>query len=132
MRLSEIIGTSGVFGPTSILEGQTENTLQEVLRSVLIPLKSQKVDKITISQLLDNVRQNPQLAGIDFDDKYIIDILGKSKAVSKIQADPENNGEMTVYLDFPVGDRQIDQKQAEREKEDIRRSAVKNIKDKLK
>lgn len=132
MRLSEIIGTGGAIGSSSILEGQTDNAVQAVIKSVLIPLKSQKVEKITVDQLLDNIRMAPQLKGIDFDQKYLVDILGKSKVVSKVQADPENNGAMTVYMDFPVGDRQIDQKQAEREKEDIRKAAVKQVKDKLK
>lgn len=132
MRLSEIINESGALGSTFVIEGQTDNAMREVMRATLIPLKSQKVSKITVDQFMDTIRENPMLQGIDFDQSYVVDQLGKSKVVNKIQADPENNGLMTIYFDFPVGDRQIDAKQAEREKETIKKSALRAIKDKQK
>lgn len=132
MRLSEIINESGALGSTFVIEGQTDNAMREVMRATLIPLKSQKVSKITVDQFMDTIRENPMLQGIDFDQSYVVDQLGKSKVVNKIQADPENNGLMTIYFDFPVGDRQIDAKQAEREKESIKKSALRAIKDKQK
>lgn len=129
MRINEIYGGGQVSPP---LKESTDAAMKEVLRSVLLPLKSQKIDKITIKQLFDIVRADPALKGIDFDQRYLVDIVAKSKAVSKVQADPENSGEMTVYFDFPVGDRQISKDQAEREQEKIRKSAVKQVKDKMK
>lgn len=132
MRLSEIINESGAFRSTFVIEGQTMNAVEEALRSILIPLKSQKINKITIDQILDNLRMNPQLEGIDLDQSYIVDVLGKSKVVDKVQADPENNGLMTVFFDFPVGDRQIDQHEAEKEKQGIKKAALSQIKDKMK
>ncbi len=132
MRLSEIINESGALRSTFVIEGQTDNAMREVMRSTLIPLKSQKVSKITVDQFMDTIRENPMLQGIDFDQSYVVDQLGKTKVVNKIQADPENNGLMTIYFDFPVGDRQIDAKQAEREKETIKKSALRAIKDKQK
>lgn len=132
MRLSEIINESGAIGSTFVIEGQTDNAMRDAIRSVLIPLKSQKVSKITVDQFMDTLRDYPMLQGIDFDQSYVVDQLGKSKVVNKIQADPENNGLMTIYFEFPVGDRQIDQKQAEREKDGIKKAALRAIKDKQK
>ncbi|MNK29872.1 hypothetical protein D3C87_482750 [compost metagenome] len=132
MRLSEIINESGALRSTFVIEGQTDNAMREVIRSVLIPLKSQKVSKITVDQFMDTLRENPMLQGIDFDQDYIVDQVGQSKVVNKIQADPENNGLMTIYFEFPQGDRQVDQKTAEREKEGIKKAAIRAIKDKQK
>lgn len=132
MRLQEIINESGALRSTFVIEGQTENAMIEALRSILIPLKSQKINKITVDQILDNLRMNPSLEGIDLDQSYVVDVLGKSKVVDKVQADPENNGLMTVFFNFPVGDRQIDQHEAEKEKGDIKKAALSQIKDKMK
>lgn len=131
MRLSEIINESGALSSTFIIEG-TANAMSEVIRSVLIPLKSQKVDKITVAQFMDSIRSNPMLQGIDFDQDYVVDQLGKSKVVNKIQADPENEGLMTIYFDFPMGDRQVDRKTKDKEEQQIKKSALKAIKDKQK
>lgn len=131
MRIHEILGISGAESPTLFMES-TQMDVKELIRSVVIPLKAQKVDKITVDQLMDNIRSNPQLQGIDIDQNYIVNQLGQSKVVNKVQADPENNGLMTVYFDFPVGDRQIDAKQKDKETADIKKAAVKQVKDKLK
>ena len=131
MRLEEIINESGALRSTFVIEG-TQNALGEVMRSVLIPLKSQKVEKITVKQFMDTIAGNPMLQGIDFDQDYVVDQLGKSKVVNKIQADPENEGLMTIYFDFPMGDRQVDAKTKDREQQGIKKAAMSQIKDKLK
>ena len=132
MRLEEIISESGALRSTFVIEGSTSNAMAEAIRAVLIPLKSQKVDKITVQQLVDTLRAQPTLQGIDIDQAYVVDQLGKSKAVHKIQADPENEGLMTIYFDFPVGERQVDRATKDKEQEQIKKSALKAIKDKQK
>lgn len=132
MRLQEIINESGALRSTFVIESGTSAGLDQIIRSVLIPLKSQKVEKITVAQFMDTLQSNPQLQGIDFDQSYIVDQLAKTKVVNKVQADPENEGLMTIYFDFPVGDRQVDADTREKEKEKISKSAVKAVKDKLK
>jgi len=132
MRLQEILNESGALRSTFIIESGTGNGIDEVIRSVLIPLKAQKVEKITVQQFMDTLRSNPALQGIDFDQAYLVDVLGKTKVVNKVQADPENEGLMTIYFDFPVGDRQVDADTREKEKEKINKSAVKAVKDKMK
>lgn len=132
MRIHEILEGSGALSSTFIIEGSTNDALGEVIRSVLIPLKSQKVEKVTVNQFMDNLKSSPMLQGINFDQSYVVDQLGKSKVVNKIQADPENEGLMTIYFDFPIGDRQVDAKTRDKEKQDIKKAAISQIKDKMK
>lgn len=132
MRIQEILEGSGALRSTFIIEGNTSKALAEVIRSVLIPLKSQKVEKITVNQFMDSLRASPMLQGIDIDQSYIVDQLGKSKVVNKVQADPENEGLMTIYFDFPMGDRQVDTKTRDKEKKQISNAALRAIKDKQK
>jgi hypothetical protein len=70
----------------------------------------------------------PELKGIDFDQSAVVNILSNSKIISKIQADPENQGAMTIYFDFPVGDRQINARDSEKEKNNIKKAAVRQAK----
>jgi len=132
MRIHEILGEKGAECPFFIAEG-TDQEIDQVVRSVLIPLKSQKVEKITVKQFMDNLTSNPTLQGLELDQEYVVGLLGKYKQlISKVQADPENEGLMTIYFDFPQGERQIDAKQAEKEKQDINKAALRAIKDKQK
>ena len=132
MRIQEILEGSGALSSTFIIEGSTNDALGEVIRSVLIPLKSQKIEKVTVDQFMDNLKSSPTLQGINFDQSYVVDQLGKSKVVNKIQADPENEGLMTIYFDFPIGDRQVDVSTRDKEKKQIKKAAISQIKDKMK
>lgn len=131
MRVYEILNGSGACGSTSVMEA-TNQSLMKSIKASLIPLKSQKVEKITVAQFMDTLKHNPELTGIDFDQDYIVDQLGKSKVVNKIQADPENEGLMTIYFDFPMGDRQVDAKTKDKEEQSIKKAALRAIKDKQK
>jgi hypothetical protein len=131
MRVHEILNGSGALSSTSVMEA-TNQSLDKSIKAALIPLKAQKVEKITVAQFMDTLKHNPEITGIDFDQSFIVDRLGQSKVVNKIQADPENDGLMTIYFDFPMGDRQIDAKTKDREEQGIKKAALRAIKDKQK
>ena len=106
--------------------------LNELVNSVLVPLVAQKVDKISIKQILDIIHNDPEINNINIDDTQLMNVLKKNKTVYKIEADPENEGLMTVFLEVPKTDREVSAKQADKEKKDINKAALRTVKKKLK
>jgi hypothetical protein len=89
---------------------------------LIAPLKAQGVQSITVQQLIDQLQGNPDLAGVEIDQQFVMDMLKDQKNI-RIEKDP-NNMEMTVFLDEPISSRQVDHKQAEQERKHIRQAAV--------
>jgi hypothetical protein len=119
MRWHEIVG-----------ESVTDTARGEIL-NILAPLKSQGTTKITVKQILDNLKSDPKFAGIDIDANFVMDATKNLKAVAKIQPDPDMGGEMTAYLDTPVGTRQVDAKTADKEQGDIKKAALRSVQKKM-
>jgi hypothetical protein len=121
MRWHEIVG-----------ESDLTNKARSDILDILAPLKSQGVGKITVQQILDNLKANPDFSGISLDADFVMDAVKSLKAVSKIQPDPDSQGAMTAYLDTPVGTRQVDPKTADKEKADISKAAMRTLNKKVK
>lgn len=120
MRWHEIVGESDF----------TSKARSDIL-DILAPLKSQGVTKITVAQILDNLRGNPDFSGMNLDADFVMDATKSLKAVSKIQPDPDAEGAMTAFLDTPVGTRQVDAKTADKEKADISKAALRTLNKKV-
>lgn len=114
-----------------VSEGDLANKARSDILDILAPLKSQGITKVTVAQILDNLRNSPDLAGINLDANLVMDAAKNLKMVSKIQPDPDAQGAMTAYLDTPVGTRQVDAKTADKEKADISKAAMRTLSKKV-
>lgn len=92
---------------------------------ILAPLKTQGVDSITVQQILDQMANNPDFEGVTLEPDFVMAALRGVKDL-RIERDA-NNGVMTVFIDGGVSNRQVDAKQAEKEKENIRKAALRTI-----
>ena len=93
---------------------------------IISPLKAQEVDSITVDQVLDQLKSNPDLDGVALDSNFVMTVLKGVKDI-RIEKDPSTM-EMTVFLDSVANTRSVDDKQAEQERERIRQSAVRQAK----
>lgn len=128
MRINEILNMSGISA--HIFEN--DNIFNEIISSILLPLKAEKVSKITLDQLKSLIQHNSFADNIDLDDSVLMDVVGNNPVVQKIEIDPENNDAMTVFLDIPDAGRFVDADTEEKEKEKISKTATKVAKDNLK
>ena len=92
------------------------------LLDLIAPLRAQGVQSITVQQLIDQLQNDPDLAGIAVDQQFVMDMLKGQKDI-RIEPDPANM-QMTVFLDDSTPSRQVDHKQAEQEAKHIRQAAV--------
>lgn len=89
---------------------------------LLAPLKAQGVQSITVQQIIDQLKANPDFEGTALDDQFVMSALKDQKNI-RIEKDP-NNMQMTIFLDEPISSRQVDGQQAKQEQKHIRQAAV--------
>ena len=116
MKLTE------VFKP---LFESTEKDAASAITTALIPFVSGSVGKITVDQLLDIVKADPSLDGIEIDTNLVTKISKSIKDIKKIQLDPETN-KMTVYLNIVADERYTSEDQHEKDVAKIKKTAVGN------
>ncbi len=116
MKLTE------VFKP---LFESTEKDAASAITTALIPFVSGSVGKITVDQLLDIVKADPSLDGIEVDTNLVTKISKSIKDIKKIQLDPETN-KMTVYLNIVADERYTSEDQHEKDVAKIKKTAVGN------
>lgn len=77
-----------------------ETSLKNDITNLLVNLKSQGVNKITVPQILDNIRLNSEYNGLAIDSNAINDVVSKMDNVT-IEPDMENNGVLAVQVNSP-------------------------------
>lgn len=116
MRWSEI-----VIEELSVID-RARSSITDMISS----LKAQKVEQITVDQILDQLRSNPDFESNDLEADLVISALEGVKDL-KIEPDPET-GKMTVFIGGIISSRQVDADQAEKEAKDIKKAALRAIK----
>lgn len=92
---------------------------------IIASLKAQGMDRITVQQIVDQLKKSPDFEGTNIEGDLINQALQGVQGI-KIEPDPEN-GQMTVFWDNPTAGRQVDQKQAEKDDKAIRSAALRSI-----
>lgn len=114
--------------------GETDNTskVKNFALDVLSTLKSQGQNSITVYHLKDILQHNPDISGINITDDFIINLVKNFPIVKEIKQNPDTDeNTLTIYLKIPVSHSQtVDQE--EKNKEKIKKAAVKQIKQKQK
>jgi hypothetical protein len=95
------------------------------IMDILVPLRSQNVESITMQQILDQLEDNPEINGVTVDADLVMAAI---KGVPKIKIERNaENGVMTVFLQGVTSNRQVDADQAEQDKETISKAAMRTI-----
>lgn len=102
-------------------------SLKNAIMDVIVPLKSQNLNKVTVKQVVDTIRDRPEFKGYEINDKIVSNALGSIKGVDRVEPDPDANAVMTVFFDIPKPSRQVSDKAANRDKEKIRKAALRTI-----
>ena len=118
MRWSEIV----------IEELSMVDLARSSIMDIIAPLKAQKVEQITVDQILDQLRANPDFESTDLEADLVMSAL-KGVEDLKIETDP-NSGKMTVFIGGIPSSRQVDSDQAEKDEQNIRKAALRAIKKK--
>lgn len=116
MRWTEIIGES-----VDVLADA-----RAFILDMLAPLKAQGASTITVDQILDELKANPDFQGTALDANLVMDALKNVKDIT-IQPDMEGDGAMSVFIGNSAKSRQVDKTQAEQDKEDIRKAARRSL-----
>ena len=121
MRWAEIIGES---------DDVLANARTFIL-DMLAPLKAQGADSITVDQILDQLRHNPDFVGTAIDTRFVMDALKNVEDLT-IEPDMQGGGKMTVKIGNGDKSRQVDAETAEKEKDDVHKAAQRSLDAKLK
>lgn len=116
MRWAEIIGESN-----DVLADARTFILQ-----VLAPLKAQGVASITVDQVLDQLRANPDFQGQAIDQQFVMDALKNIKDVT-IEPDMDADGKMSVKFDSLTKSRQVDDAEQAQDTKDLKKSALRSL-----
>ena len=115
MRWNEIINE--VLNPVQIAKG--------AIMDIVAGLKAQGVQSITVDQVIELIRNNPDFEGTTIEGDLINAAVKDVDGVS-VQPDPETN-KLSVMIDNPTAGRQVDQKQAEKDDKAIKSAAMRAI-----
>jgi len=115
MRWSEIVSED--LNPVQM----AKSSIMDILAS----LKAQGVTSITVQQIIDQLKEDPDFEGMEIEGDLINQALQGVQGL-KIEADPQTN-QMTVFIDNPTAGRQVDQKQAEKDANNIHSAAMRSI-----
>lgn len=115
MRWNEIINE--VLTPVQIAKG--------AIMDIVARLKAQGLTSITVQQVIDLIKNNPEFEGTAVEPDLINAALQGVQGV-KVDVDPETN-QMSVIIDNPTAGRQVDQKQAEKDDKAINSAALRSI-----
>lgn len=129
MKLNEIINESGF---TTLISENSVNEFNQIISSIILPLKADGVEKITLDQISQMLQHNMQSDNIKLDNNALMNLLSNNPVIQKVEIDPDNNDAMTAFLKIPVNNRYTDKDTEEKEKEKINKSALNAIKDKMK
>ena len=114
MRWSEIVEDVGVV-----------QTAKQTLMSVLSSLKAQHISKITVEQLVDILKKDPDLQGINLENDIVNQALQGAQGFN-IEPDPES-GKMSVFIDGAQAGRQVDNKQAKKDDDHVHAAAMRTL-----
>lgn len=65
--------------------------LKTVVGDLLIPLRDNGLDRVSIRQIKGEVEKNPLTRGIDIDDDFLSQTLRDSGLVDRVEDDPQTN-----------------------------------------
>jgi hypothetical protein len=109
--------------------GETDDVLADArafILDMLAPLKAQGADSITVEQILDQLKHNPDFYGTALDSRFVMDAL-KNVEDLVIEPDAEAGGALTVKINNGDKSRQVDAEQAEKEKDDVHKAAQRSL-----
>lgn len=95
------------------------------IMDIISSLKAQNVESITVDQVLDQLRSRPEFEGKDLEEDLVVQAL---KGVQGLKIEPDTkNRKLTVFINQPRAGRQVDDKQEEKDSENIRKAALRSI-----
>jgi len=115
MRWTEIFTEE--LNPLQIAKG--------VVMDIVSRLKAQGVGSITVKQVVDLIRNNPDLDGTAVDADLVATAVKGMEGLS-VEPDPEN-GQLSVMISNAGAGRQVDQKQAEKDDKQVKSAALRTI-----
>lgn len=74
--------------------------LKNDITNILVGLQSQGIKKITVPQILDNLRSKMEYNGLSLDSNAINNVVSKMDNIT-VQPDMDNNGILTVEINNP-------------------------------
>lgn len=101
---------------------------------MLSALRSQGQSSITVAQMIDLLKNHPSMEGIRIDNNFVTNLVNNSGLVKEIKPNSESEGmPLTIFLKPPggVGNAKTPD-QAEKDKDKIHKSAMKQLKQKEK
>lgn len=99
--------------------------LKNDITNILVNIQSQGINKITIPQILDILRNKSEYNGLSLDSNIINDTLQKIDNVS-VKPDMDNNGILTVEINSPNSLPNSNKKSNEEKVDDMANNTVKN------
>lgn len=102
-----------------------ENKMRQAMIDVLTPLIANKVEFVTVDQIIDKMRDYG--FGVAIDRALVMDVLDPAeiKPIKKIEGD-------RIYLNLPdIADREVNQDEEEKDKMRIKDKAAKQAKKEL-
>lgn len=108
-----------------LLRENTEVNLKDDIIDIIVNLKSQGINSITIPQILDILRKKSEYNGLSLDQNVINDVLTKVKNIST-KPDMENDGILTVYIDTPGNLPQNNKKSNKNKVDSMAQKTIKN------
>lgn len=115
MRWSEVINE--VLNPVQMAKG--------AILDIVASLKAQGVTSITVEQVIQLIRDNPEFDGMAIEGDLINTAINGVDGL-KVEPDPET-GKLSIMIDNPTAGRQVDQKQAEKDDKAIKSAALRAI-----
>lgn len=100
------------------------------IMDIVSPLRAQGVESVSVEQILRQMDGNPDFSGIAVDAGFVMAAV-KGLPKIKIERDP-GNGEMTLFVQDIAPSRQVDADQAEKDKAQINKAAMRTIAQKRK
>jgi hypothetical protein len=95
------------------------------IMDILAPLKAQGVKAITVQQILDQLKGNPDFQGTDLSGDLVNQSL-RGMDEYTIEPDPQTN-QLSVMISNPEAGRQVGHKQAEKDQKSIHNAAMRTI-----
>lgn len=114
MRWTEIVTEE--LNPLQVAKG--------IIMDIISRLKAQGVNSITVQQVLDLIKRNPDLEGTAVEADIVATAVRGVDGVS-VEPDPEN-GQLSLMISNSAG-RQVDQKQAEKDDKQVKSAAMRSI-----
>lgn len=108
-----------------LLKEDIDTDLKNDITNILVNIQSQGVNKITIPQILDILRNKIEYNGLSIDSNIVNDTLEKIDNVT-VKPDMENNGILTVEINSPSSLPQTNKQNSQDKVDNMAQKTIKN------